>query len=148
MITKSDNQFESQILNELGTMHSDAHRIRQVLVSLLSFADKLTQHGKISLTVWREPDPEDDWLYFEVKDTSNGISKKQLNHLFKLVIADTPDHDKTAISPEIQLAISKKICELLGGDILVDSTPRDGTTFTVCLPCHSQQQTGMASITA
>ncbi len=141
IVTKSDNLFETQILNELGTMHSDTHRIQQVLVSLISFSNKLTHQGNINLTVWREPCPEDDWLYFEVKDTSNGISKKQLNHLFKMIISDSLDHDKAPISPEIQLAISKKICELLGGDILVDSKPNHGTTFTVCLPCHAQQQT-------
>jgi signal transduction histidine kinase len=139
LITKSDNQFESQILNELGTMHSDPERIRQVLATLLSFAGKLTHQGKVCLTAWREPCPEGDWLYIEIADTSHGISKKQLNHLFKLIIADSIDQDRTAMGPEVQLAISKKICELLGGDILVDSKPNHGTTFTVCLPCYSQQ---------
>ena len=148
LITKSGNQFESQILNELGTMFSDADRIRQVLVTLLSFSGKQTHQGKVSLTTWREPCPEGDWLYLEIKDTSNGISKKQLNHLFKLIIADSIDQDKTAMGPEVQLAISKKICELLGGDILVDSKPNHGTTFTVCLPCQWQTQHAATSATA
>jgi signal transduction histidine kinase len=148
VITKNDNQFDSQTLDDLGSMHSDPGRIRQVLVNLLTFSAKLTAQGKITLTAWRESSPEDDWIYFEVKDTSNGISKKQLNHLFKMVITDSLDHDKVTISPEIQLAISKKICELLGGDILVDSKPNHGTTFTVCLPCKSQPQTSIASATA
>jgi signal transduction histidine kinase len=148
LITKSGNQFESQILNELGTMFSDADRIRQVLVTLLSFSGKQTHQGKVSLTTWREPCPEGDWLYLEIKDTSNGISKKQLNHLFKLIIADSIDQDKTAMGSEVQLAISKKICELLGGDILVDSKPNHGTTFTVCLPCQWQTQHAATSATA
>jgi len=147
-ISKTGSHFELQTLNELGTMHSDSSRIRQVLMTLLSFAGRLTQQDRISLTAWREPCPEDDWLYFEIKDNGNGISKKQLNHLFKMIITDSLDNEVAPVSAEIQLAISKKICELLGGDILVDSKPNHGTTFTVCLPCHAQQQAVVTSATA
>ncbi|WP_455209830.1 sensor histidine kinase [Kaarinaea lacus] len=146
--SSAENIFKIEILNDLGTIHSDSNRIQQVLVSLIGFANKLTHQGNISLIVWREPCPEDDWLYFEIKDTSNGISKKQLNHLFKMIISDSLDTDRAPVSPEIQLAISKRICELLGGDILVDSKPGHGTTFTVCIPCHSQQQQSITSMQA
>ena len=147
MVNKSDNQFSSQILNELGVIHSDSVRIRQILLSLLCFSGKLTRRGQITLTVWREPGPDDDWLFFEVKDTGSGFSKKQINNLFKLTFANSPEPDKTIINPQFPLAISKNICQLLGGDILVDSKPDHGTMFTVCLPCHSQKQETRTAVT-
>jgi signal transduction histidine kinase len=136
------------ILNPLGIIHSDVNRIQQVLINLVNFSGKLSQPGDISLTAWREPCPEGDWLYLEVKNTGNGISKKQLNQLFKLSISDSPDQDKKTVGQDIQLAISKRICELLGGDILAESNPHQGTIFTICLPCYFQQHTNPVSASA
>ncbi|MCG6970072.1 MAG: hypothetical protein LJE85_09930 [Gammaproteobacteria bacterium] len=147
-VTQSNLQFDTYILNELGNMHCDADRIRQVIHNLLSFCGKLPQPSKISLTAWREPSPEGDWLYLEVKDTANGISKKQLNQLFKLNFTDSPEGDKKSIHQEIRLAITKKVCELLGGDILAESHPHQSTIFTICLPCHAQPHSGVVSATA
>jgi len=126
---------------QLGTMIGDSARIHQVIASLLSFLESQNGHGKIQLTAWREQSPEDDWLYLEVKHNGTGMSKKQLNQLFKLA-ADPYDREK--YSPQVDLAISKKLCEQLGGDILVDSKPDSGTIFTVCLPCNSQQHSQAA----
>jgi signal transduction histidine kinase len=148
VINQRGDHFDMAILNPLGMMHSDANRIRQVLINLLNFSGKVTQPGDISLTAWREPCPEGDWLYLEVKNTANGISKKQLNQLFKLSVMSSTEQDKKALGQEIQLAISKKICELLGGDILAESNPHQGAIFTVCLPCYFQQQTHPVSASA
>jgi K+-sensing histidine kinase KdpD len=141
-ISQNDNHIQLLSLNNLGTMVGDPSKTARVLTILLKFASNLTSQKKIFLTAWREHDPEDDWLYWEVKNSAAGICKKQVNQLFKLPTTD--DLEKHPFGSQIDLVIGKKLCEQLGGNILVDSKPGSGITFTVCLPCHARQAKEMA----
>jgi signal transduction histidine kinase len=136
---KNHNSFDVTCLNNVGTVYTDTGKLRQILLNLLNNACKFTHKGKISLTAWREQCPEGDWLYLEVKDTGIGMSKKQINNLFKLFSQASPEISKNYGGSGLGLAISKKICETLGGDIVVDSEPDNGSTFTVCLPCLTNE---------
>ena len=139
LVDKNDNQLNLQVLNDLGSMYTDSTKLRQVLLNLLNNAAKFTHKGTITLTAWREPCPEDDWLYVEVKDSGIGMSKKQINNLFKVFSQASPNISKNYGGSGLGLAIGKKICELLGGDIVVESEPDKGSTFTICLPYRMHQ---------
>lgn len=139
LVDKNDNQLNLQVLNDLGSMYTDSTKLRQVLLNLLNNAAKFTHKGTITLTAWREPCPEDDWLYVEVKDSGIGMSKKQINNLFKVFSQASPNIAKNYGGSGLGLAIGKKICELLGGDIVVESEPDKGSTFTICLPYRMHQ---------
>ena len=138
-LSGENHPLETERLNSLGVMVGDPAKINRILTTLLSFSASLHGPKTIHFTAWREHGPEDDWLYLEVKHKGSGLSKKQINQLFKFTVSDTPERGNAAFNPQVDLAICKKLCEQLGGDILVDSKPGSGTTFTVCLPCHSQQ---------
>jgi signal transduction histidine kinase/HPt (histidine-containing phosphotransfer) domain-containing protein len=126
---------------------SDVVRLRQILVNLVGNALKFTSHGEIvvevnpashqprTLAPGREPDTEfirhpEEWLlHFSVRDTGIGIPPDRHNRLFKSFqqadAATTRHYGGTGLG----LAISKRLAELLGGRIWVESEAGKGATF-------------------
>ena len=113
-----------------GRYRGDPIRLRQVLTNLASNAVKFTDKGKVALSVAQEG-PR---LRFDVADTGKGLPKGQAHLLFKAFsqLDDSPTrrHGGSGLG----LSISRSLCELMGGDILVQSEPGRGATFTVLLP--------------
>ena len=114
-----------------ATVHWDEDRINEVLGNLLSNAFKFTKRGgRVTLTVA----PEDDHVVISVADTGAGIPPEQLPHIFdKFFQADNQAAAATK-GTGLGLAIAKEIVEAHGGQITVDSTVGEGTTFVVTLP--------------
>jgi PAS domain S-box-containing protein len=109
----------------------DSLRISQILLNLLSNAIKFTQSGQIRLLVSRDM----DWMEFRVIDTGMGISSESLQRLFKpFEQADTSVTRKFG-GTGLGLTISKRLAELMGGDLLIQSTVGIGTTALLRLPC-------------
>jgi PAS domain S-box-containing protein len=130
LIEKHANVLEVRCAPDLGTMDSDATRVRQVLLNLLSNAGKFTDRGVISLEAWREGAA----CVFRVRDTGIGMTPAQLERLFQ---AFTQAEASTAAKyggTGLGLAISRRFCQLMGGDVTVESTAGKGSTFTVRLP--------------
>src|SRR5581483_5850938 len=92
------------------------------------------EQGSITLSITREHAADQDWICFVISDTGIGISPAQMQQLFKeFTQADastTRRHGGTGLG----LALSRRFCQLLGGDISVVSTVGQGSTFTVRLP--------------
>ncbi len=129
---KNGNALEVDCADDIGTMHSDLTKIRQALFNLLSNACKFTQDGTVKLSVAREADGDE--IVFTVTDTGIGMSPEQVDKVFEsFTQADsstTRDYGGTGLG----LAITKTFCQMLGGDIVVDSAPGKGSTFTIRLP--------------
>ena len=130
----NDNDLIVRCEDDLGTMHSDITRVRQILLNLLSNAFKFTEKGEVTLDVVRESVASEDWLVVEVADTGIGMTKEQIERLFQEFTPADNSMTRKYGGTGLGLAISRRLCELLGGEITVRSEPKEGTTFTVRLP--------------
>ena len=125
-----------------ATFDTDPLRLGQVIKNLLSNALKFTEKGSVSLHVSRSGP---DTLAFRVRDTGIGIPGPQQALIFEAFRqADGSTHRKYG-GTGLGLSISRDLAHLLGGEIAVQSTPGEGSTFTLTLPLHREQVDGMAS---
>jgi signal transduction histidine kinase len=117
--------------DDLGAMHADQTKVRQALFNLLSNAAKFTDHGTISLIARHEVE---DWVTFVVADTGIGMTDEQLGRLFEAFSQAEASTRSQYGGTGLGLAISRHFCRLMGGDLTVESTHGQGSTFTVALP--------------
>lgn len=111
---------------------SDAGRLRQVLINLLSNATKFTEDGWITLSVTIDgQDPENKTLHFAVRDTGSGIDKDWIPRLF-LPFEQGPRGN--ARGTGLGLYISKSLVDAMGGTITVESSLGDGSVFSFSHP--------------
>jgi adenylate cyclase len=115
---------------DIGAMRSDATRLRQVLLNLLSNASKFTDHGVITLEVERAGAE----IVFRTRDTGIGMTAAQLGRLFETFSQAEASTAAKYGGTGLGLAISRKFCQLMGGDVTVESQIGAGSTFTVRLP--------------
>jgi signal transduction histidine kinase/DNA-binding response OmpR family regulator/CHASE3 domain sensor protein len=118
-----------------AAMETDAQRLGQILRNLLSNALKFTEKGSVALHVSRNPD---DTLSFAVKDTGIGIAAEQQELIFEAFRqADGSTHRRFG-GTGLGLSISRDLAQLLGGSVSVQSTPGEGSVFTLVLPVRLQ----------
>jgi signal transduction histidine kinase/CheY-like chemotaxis protein/HPt (histidine-containing phosphotransfer) domain-containing protein len=112
------------------TIESDPTRLRQVLMNLVGNAIKFTASGGIRILARCEnADSPNPTLTLEVVDTGIGLSDVQLTHLFQpFVQADTSTTRKFG-GTGLGLAICRRLAHMLGGDIMIDSSPGRGSSF-------------------
>jgi PAS domain S-box-containing protein len=134
LIEKNSNKLVVDCPDDIGTMHSDATRARQIFLNLLSNASKFTEGGTIRLEARRETDSTGDWMVFTVRDTGVGMTTEQLGKLFESFSQAEKNTAHKYGGTGLGLAISRRFAELMGGDIAVDSEIDVGTVFTVRLP--------------
>ncbi|MDH3637307.1 MAG: PAS domain S-box protein [Gammaproteobacteria bacterium] len=124
-------------IGELPMLSGDCNRIRQVLVNLVGNAVKFTDRGWVLIDVGVESESDDDIeLKFTVEDTGIGIDAEQKNGLFKpFTQLETAIHRRSG-GVGLGLSISKRLVSLMGGQIGVDGSPREGSKFwfTLSLP--------------
>ncbi len=114
-----------------GTMvESDSTKIRQILVNLLSNAVKFTETGSVTAEanfLGRE-------FLLKVSDTGIGIQSENIHRIFDPFWQVEQKATRRATGTGLGLTVTKRLANLLGGDVDVTSTPGQGTTFTVRLP--------------
>ncbi|HEV8692301.1 MAG TPA: ATP-binding protein, partial [Ideonella sp.] len=113
-----------------AAVEADEKRLRQVLINLLGNAAKFTDHGHVTLAVHAEGEapPGRVRLHFEVADSGVGIEPEALQRLFQPFEQAGSAHRRAA-GTGLGLAISRQLVRLMGGDILVDSQPGEGSRF-------------------
>jgi signal transduction histidine kinase len=129
-------EFTTHVGGEVGhALRGDPTRLRQVLMNLVGNAIKFTDRGRIALTVSAEPRRgECVVLRFEVIDTGVGISDAQRQRLFQPFSQADSSTTRRFGGTGLGLAISKQLVEQMGGQIGVDSEPRQGSTFWFTVP--------------
>ncbi len=123
-------QFNIDITNDPIQLITDPRKIRQILVNLLGNATKFTAEGSITLRARST----DGWLKISVEDTGIGIAPDHMEKIFEPFWQ--VDHGKTRAigGTGLGLAVTRELAVLLGGSVTVESTPGQGSTFTVLLP--------------
>lgn len=131
---KNRNRFQVHCPPNIGLLNSDATKVRQALINLLSNAAKFTEDGEVKLTVTRHEQDGKMWFRFEVADTGIGIPADKLDKLFKAFsqVDDSPTRKYGGTG--LGLALSQRLCELIGGRITVQSTVGKGSVFTIEIP--------------
>ena len=113
---------------------TDGRRTEQILLNLLSNAIKFTEHGEVRVRCAYD----DGWLVITVKDTGIGISVEQQQNLFRpfhqLDSGLTRKHEGTGLG----LSICRRLAELLGGAICLESQPGQGSVFSFKLPVENK----------
>lgn len=136
----NDNRFEISCGDEVGSMITDATKLRQSLINLLSNASKFTDHGTVRLDIALENRLGRDWVRFEVRDTGIGMTPEQLRKLFQPFTQADASTTRKYGGTGLGLTITKHFCTMLGGDVQVRSAAGEGTTFTILLPAKPEEQ--------
>lgn len=136
MVEKNGNIFSVHCPHRAYRIRTDAKKLRQILLNLLSNAGKFTRNGTIRLELRIDFHPHDDQLVAVVSDTGIGIAPEVLPRLFTDYEQADPSIFNRFGGTGLGLALSRKLSILLGGDIEVTSRLRHGTRFTVSVPAH------------
>lgn len=128
------NTVRAQVPETLW-MNADEGRLRQVLLNLLGNACKFTERGAIDVRAWLDTDANlKPIVCVEVADTGIGMTADQLGRIFELFVQVDPSHTRRYGGTGLGLALTKRLCEIMGGHIVVASEPGVGSTFVVKLP--------------
>ena len=112
----------------------DAARLRQILINLLSNAIKFTEHGEVALEAQLAARSGDRCtLRLSVRDTGIGIAKENQDRLFQRFSQVDDTNTRKYGGTGLGLAISKRLAELMGGTVTVESEGGRGSTFTVTI---------------
>ncbi|HSI07352.1 MAG TPA: CHASE domain-containing protein [Rariglobus sp.] len=112
-------------------VRGDVTRVRQILVNLVGNALKFTEHGEVEIIV--RTNRETRQLVFSVRDTGIGIPTEALGKLFHSFTQVDSSTTRKYGGTGLGLAISKRLAELMGGRMWVESTPGIGSTFSFSL---------------
>jgi len=144
-----DLSFSVELAPELpATIVTDASRLRQVLKNLIANAFKFTEHGSVSMRVgiassgWSATNDvlarADAVVAFSVSDTGIGVTVEQQQLIFEAFAQADGTTARQYGGTGLGLSISRELVRLLGGEITLESTRDEGSTFTVYLPRDSR----------
>ena len=134
LVEKNANTLHIERAPDLGVMHADQIKVRQGLFNLLSNAAKFTQEGKITLDAGRESMDGSEWIVFRVTDTGIGLSPEQIVKLFQDFTQADASTTRKFGGTGLGLALTRRFCQMMGGDVTVHSVPGEGSVFTIKLP--------------
>ncbi|GAB4429559.1 MAG: hypothetical protein OHK0015_13580 [Chloroflexi bacterium OHK40] len=136
LVERNHSRLVVEQSGDLGSMHADLTKVRQVLLNLLSNAAKFTDEGVVTLRVARAAMAGDGRaaIIFTVSDTGIGMTPEQLGRLFQDFTQADASTTRRYGGTGLGLSISRRFCQMMGGDITVASEPGQGSTFTVVLP--------------
>jgi signal transduction histidine kinase/ActR/RegA family two-component response regulator len=132
---RNSNRLVLQMADDLGSMHADVTKVRQILFNLLSNACKFTEHGTVTLDVQRRQGSEDR-LAFRVTDTGIGMTPQQQGKLFQYFAQADSSTARKYGGTGLGLAISQRFTHMMRGEIHVSSTSGEGSIFTLELPAN------------
>jgi PAS domain S-box-containing protein len=139
LVEKNANNIKIHSADDLGTMYTDLIKVREGLVNLLGNASKFTEHGTIRLDAARQTFDGADWITFSVSDTGIGMTPEQIKKLFQPFSQAEASMTHKYGGTGLGLEITRRFCEILGGDITVKSVLGVGSTFTIRLPAEIVQ---------
>ncbi len=138
IIEKENNILKIHFHNQLGEIHTDLTKFRQIFLNLLSNAAKFTQNGLIQLNVGRRliEKNEGGWVEICIIDNGIGMTAEQQIRLFQPFTQADASTTRKYGGTGLGLTITKKFVEMMGGKIFVSSEFGHGSIFTVFLPAY------------
>lgn len=136
LVDKNGNRLKLVCDGALGNMQADLTKTRQVLFNLLSNASKFTKQGTIVLAVTRHTTEDGDWIRFRVQDSGIGMTLQQMQNLCKPFTQADASTTRRYGGTGLGLAICLQYCQMMGGEISVESEIEKGSTFVVWLPAE------------
>lgn len=126
----------------------DDGRVRQILINLLNNGLKFTKEGYVKLSVSGVPgeNPGTERLHMEVEDTGCGIKEEDLEKIFENFSQVDARQNRTAEGTGLGLSISRRLVELMGGSIRVESVYGEGTTFILEIVQEIVDQRSLAEV--
>ena len=134
LVERKSNRLVVEYPKNIGTMQADRIKVRQCLLNLLSNASKFTDKGVITLAANRAAKNGSDWLTFSIRDTGIGMTAEQMSKLFRAFTQADDSTSRKYGGTGLGLALTKRFCQMMGGDVRVESEPGKGSTFTIELP--------------
>ena len=131
LMDKNGNEFRIISNQSIDEMRSDEAKLRQCLTNLLGNAAKFTKQGTVDLTVGQEMRDDGAWVVFAVSDTGIGMDEEQVGRVFESFSQADTSISRRFGGTGLGLSITKQYCEMLGGEITVQSALNRGTTFTM-----------------
>jgi signal transduction histidine kinase/ActR/RegA family two-component response regulator len=142
-IEANGNQLVVDCSATLGTAQIDAAKLRQAISNVMNNAGKFTRNGTVRLDVTIE----DAWIAIKVRDTGVGISPEYLANLFQNFGESEGETSSKYGGTGLGLALSQKLCRLMGGEILAESEVAKGSCFTIRIPVQSALPTPLVAPT-
>ena len=134
LAAKNGNQVAVHCDTEIGALHADQMRLRQALLNLMSNANKFTEKGTVTIAAHQKQVDGRDWVTLSVADTGIGMTAEQMGKLFQEFSQASSTTASKYGGTGLGLVISRRFCQMMGGDITVASEPGKGSVFTVRLP--------------
>ncbi len=133
-VEKNGNTLEITCAPDVGFMRADLSKVRQGLFNLISNAAKFTHDGQIKVGAERQSMDGIDWIIFRVSDTGIGLSSDQIVRLFQSFTQADASTTRKFGGTGLGLALTRRFCQMMGGDVSVHSLPGRGSVFTIQLP--------------
>jgi PAS domain S-box-containing protein len=126
----------------VGELLTDAEKLRQILVNLISNAVRHAPQGVVTLLTGTRGEDDQRELFIHVQDTGSGMSEAQLARVFDPFSQSDSSIRQREGNTGIGLSLSLRFCQMLGGDMRARSAEGHGTTFTVTLPVRRSSRVG------
>ena len=117
-----------------GRLFADRNRLQQILANLTGNAIKFTPHGEVELSIGIRQQDNRSLLHFRVRDTGIGIGAQQQASLFEALESSEPVRTPPSGGSGLGLAISKRLVQLMGGELGLHSAANQGSEFWFDLP--------------
>ncbi len=139
LLAQNGNRLELDVANARDSdVHSDPAKVQQILTNLFSNACKFTKQGTISVTASVESG-EYSRCIITVSDTGIGMNEGQQAKVFQAFVQAEQSTSVNYGGTGLGLAIVTNFCDMLGGDVSLESAPGQGSSFRVSLPAAPEQ---------
>jgi CheY-like chemotaxis protein len=133
-VEKNRNTLRVDIDPDLGEACTDSFKLNQCLLNLLANAAKFTSDGEIALRARRERLHNCDWIEIAVADTGIGMTEEQVAKLFQAFVQADVTTARRYGGTGLGLVLTRRMMQMLDGEVSVASAPGQGSTFTLRFP--------------
>lgn len=119
---------------DVSSINSDSMKLGQCVLNLLSNAAKFTKNGRIDIELSQRPCNGVEQVFITVRDTGIGMSNAHMSRLFQPFVQADPSITQQYGGTGLGLTITRRLAQLLGGDVSVESALGKGATFTLHVP--------------